>query len=140
MCNVVLVVATGESSLYSAPTASFLSNIQMYTAEICNLNFNIYHGRKRPRGKVFFKKKVFIVSLLLLSLLLLLLFALFVFLTGLLQLSVKVFPAFSLKSSIFPSNFSKTYVFQHRSIEKTPNSSTQVLAFCRRYQHLKYRF
>ena len=29
--------------------------------------------------------------------------------TGLLQLSVKVFPAFFLKSSIFPSNFSKIY-------------------------------
>ena len=30
--------------------------------------------------------------------------------TGFLQLSAKVFPAFFLKSSIFPSNFSKKYV------------------------------
>ena len=32
------------------------------------------------------------------------------FLTGLLQLSVKVLPAFLLKSSILPSNFSKIYI------------------------------
>ena len=64
-----------------------------------------------------------------------------VFLAGLLQLSVKVFPAFSLKVVYFPAIFLRyMYIISwNRSIENTLNSSTQVPEFRRPYQRLKYQ-
>ena len=61
--------------------------------------------------------------------------------TDLVQFSVKVFPAFFFKSSIFPSNFSKIYIFfpaqKYRKRIKFQHTSTSILSPMKR---LKYKF
>ena len=62
--------------------------------------------------------------------------------TELVQFSVKVFPAFFFKSSIFPSNFSKIYIYffpaqKYRKRIKFQHTSTSILSLMKR---LKYKF